>query len=77
MRYGFESVSVNCSMSYGCSFGFQAGWLRSWFARVCKLEILRREGSGYTSKREISVGSKKLSIFPVEFVLKRLEKGKC
>jgi len=41
-----------------------------------KLEILRREGRGYTSKREISVDSKKLSIFPVEFVLKRLEKGK-
>lgn len=42
-----------------------------------KLEILRRESRGYTSKREISVDSKKLSIFPVEFVLKRLEKGKC
>lgn len=42
-----------------------------------KLEILRREGRGYTSKREISVDSKKLSIFPVEFVFKRLEKGKC
>lgn len=42
-----------------------------------KLEILRSEGRGYTSKREISVDSKKLSIFPVEFVLKRLEKGKC
>lgn len=42
-----------------------------------KLEILRREGRGYTSKREISVDSKKLSIFPVEFVLERSEKGKC
>ncbi len=42
-----------------------------------KLEILRRESRGYTSKREISVDSKKLSIFPVESVLKRLEKGKC
>ncbi|MDI6904909.1 MAG: methylated-DNA--[protein]-cysteine S-methyltransferase [Candidatus Bathyarchaeia archaeon] len=41
-----------------------------------KLEILRRESRGYTARREISVDSKKLSIFPVEFLLKRLEKGK-
>lgn len=42
-----------------------------------KLEILRRESRGHASRREIPVDSKKLSIFPVEFVLKRLEKGKC
>lgn len=42
-----------------------------------KLEILRRESRGYTSRRGILVYGKKLSIFPVEFVLKRLEKSKC
>jgi len=42
-----------------------------------KLEILRRESRGYASEREISVGDKKLLVFPVEFVLKRLGKGKC
>ena len=41
-----------------------------------KLEILKRESRGHASRREIPVGNKKLSIFPVEFVLKRLEKGK-
>jgi O-6-methylguanine DNA methyltransferase len=42
-----------------------------------KLGILRRESRGYASKRKISVGDKKLLVFPVERVLKRLEKGKC
>ena len=41
-----------------------------------KLEILKRESRGHASRREIPVGNKKLSILPVEFVLKRLEKGK-
>ena len=41
-----------------------------------KLEILMRESRGHDSRREIPVGNKKLSILPVEFVLKRLEKGK-
>jgi len=41
-----------------------------------KLEILKRESRGHASRREIPLGSKKFSIFPVEFVLKRLEKGK-
>ena len=39
-----------------------------------KFAILRRESKGYTSEREISVDNKKLSIFPVEFVLERLER---
>jgi len=42
-----------------------------------KLEILKRESRSYTSKREIQVNNKKLELFPVEFVFKRLEKGKC
>ena len=42
-----------------------------------KLGILKRESRGYASKRKISVGDKELLVFPVEFVLKRLEKGKC
>lgn len=42
-----------------------------------KLEILRRESRGYAHKREISADGEKLSLFPVELVLKRLEKGKC
>jgi len=41
-----------------------------------KFEILKRERRGYTSKREISVNGEKLELFPVEFVLKRLEKDK-
>jgi len=42
-----------------------------------KLEILRRENKGYASKREVQANGKKLQLFPVGFVLKRLEKGKC
>lgn len=42
-----------------------------------KLGVLKRESRGYVSKREISVGDGKLLVFPVEFVLKRSEKGKC
>lgn len=41
-----------------------------------KLEILRREGRGYTSKREIPVNGNRLSLFPVEFVLNKLRKDK-
>ena len=41
-----------------------------------KLEILMRESRGHASRREVPVDSKKLSILPVELVLKRLEKGK-
>jgi methylated-DNA-[protein]-cysteine S-methyltransferase len=39
-----------------------------------KLAFLGREKRGYTSAREIPVGGKKLHVFPVEFVLKRLGK---
>jgi O-6-methylguanine DNA methyltransferase len=39
-----------------------------------KLEFLIREKRGYTSAREISVGDKKLQVFPVERVLRKLEK---
>ncbi len=42
-----------------------------------KLEILKRESRGYTSKRGIQVNNKKLELFPVEFVFKKLEKSKC
>ena len=42
-----------------------------------KLEFLRRENRGYTSKREIPLKNGKLQLFPVEFLLKQLEKGKC
>ena len=42
-----------------------------------KLEILKRERRGYTSKRGIQVNNKKLELFPVEFVFKKLEKSKC
>jgi O-6-methylguanine DNA methyltransferase len=40
-----------------------------------KLEILKRESRGFSSKREIAVNGKKLQVFPVEFVLRRLRKG--
>lgn len=39
-----------------------------------KLQILKRERRGYSSKKEISLNSKKLLLFPVENVLKKLEK---
>jgi O-6-methylguanine DNA methyltransferase len=39
-----------------------------------KLEFLVREKRGYTSPREIPLGNKNLRIFPVEFVLRRLER---
>jgi O-6-methylguanine DNA methyltransferase len=39
-----------------------------------KLAFLVREKRGYTSQREIPVGGKKLVVFPVEFVLRKLEK---
>lgn len=37
-----------------------------------KFEFLRREKRGYTEGREILVDSKKLDVFPVEFVLSKL-----
>jgi methylated-DNA-[protein]-cysteine S-methyltransferase len=38
-----------------------------------KLQILRRERRGYTSKKEISISGRKLLLFPVEFVLERVK----
>ncbi|MEM2970841.1 MAG: methylated-DNA--[protein]-cysteine S-methyltransferase [Candidatus Bathyarchaeia archaeon] len=38
-----------------------------------KLQILEREKRGFVSKREIPVDGRKLLVFPVEFVLKKLE----
>jgi methylated-DNA-[protein]-cysteine S-methyltransferase len=38
-----------------------------------KLAFLKREKRGYGSKREISVGGKKLQVFPVEFVLRKVK----
>lgn len=37
-----------------------------------KLEFLKRECRGYASKSEIRVNNKKMQIFPVEFVLRRV-----
>jgi methylated-DNA-[protein]-cysteine S-methyltransferase len=37
-----------------------------------KLQFLVREKRGFTSQREIPVGDKKLAVFPVEFVLKKV-----
>ena len=39
-----------------------------------KLEFLIREKRGYNSPREIRIGDKKLQVFPVEYVLKKLGK---
>jgi methylated-DNA-[protein]-cysteine S-methyltransferase len=39
-----------------------------------KLEFLVREKRGYQSAREIPVGGRKLTVFPVEFVLRKLKK---
>lgn len=40
-----------------------------------KLGILRRESRGYASERKISVGDRKLLVFPVERVLERVGEG--
>lgn len=39
-----------------------------------KLDFLVREKRGYTSPRQIPVDGKKLQVFPVEFVLRKLER---
>jgi O-6-methylguanine DNA methyltransferase len=39
-----------------------------------KLEFLVREKRGYTSQREIPVGGRKLQVFPVEFVLRKIKR---
>lgn len=41
-----------------------------------KLAFLKREQRGYSSKKVIEVDRGKLELFPVEFVLNRLKKGK-
>jgi hypothetical protein len=41
-----------------------------------KLAFLRRERRGHASKKSIETRGGKLELFPVEFVLNRLEKGK-
>ena len=40
-----------------------------------KLAFLKRERRGYPAEREITVDSKKLRVFPVEFVIKIAEQG--
>ena len=42
------------------------------FGLNVKLEILKRESRGFSSEREIRVNDGKLRVFPVEFVLKRV-----
>jgi methylated-DNA-[protein]-cysteine S-methyltransferase len=42
-----------------------------------KFEILKRESRGYGSERDVSSDEKDLLVFPVEFVSRRLAKGKC
>lgn len=39
-----------------------------------KIELLRREKQGHTSPKMITVGGGELQVFPVEFVLKKLER---
>jgi O-6-methylguanine DNA methyltransferase len=41
-----------------------------------KSEILNREKKGYRTKRDIAAGGKKLTIYPVEIVLKKLKEDK-
>lgn len=43
---------------------------------AAKRKILNREKRRHKTEKEISVGGKKLRIFPVEFVLKKLKKNK-
>jgi O-6-methylguanine DNA methyltransferase len=39
-----------------------------------KLDFLKREKQGYTTKKEIPIGGKKLQLFPAEFVLRKCGK---
>jgi methylated-DNA-[protein]-cysteine S-methyltransferase len=39
-----------------------------------KLQLLKRERRGFPSPREVPVGGNSLMVFPVEFVLKKVEK---
>jgi O-6-methylguanine DNA methyltransferase len=41
-----------------------------------KLDFLKREKRGCASKREIPIDDRRLQVFPVEFVLRKLGKGK-
>jgi hypothetical protein len=41
-----------------------------------KAAFLKRERRGYKSKREVSVDGKKLELYPVEWVLRKLEDDK-
>jgi hypothetical protein len=41
-----------------------------------KLDFLKREKRGYASRREIVAGDRKLQVFPVEYVLRKLERSK-
>jgi len=41
-----------------------------------KLEFLKRERRGYSSKKQIKVSGETLELFPVEFVLNKAEKAK-
>ncbi len=41
-----------------------------------KLAFLKREQRGYSSKKTVEVDGGKLELFPVEFVLNKLKKGK-
>jgi methylated-DNA-[protein]-cysteine S-methyltransferase len=41
-----------------------------------KLEMLKRERRGYSTKKAMSVGGKRLALLPVECVLRKLEKDK-
>jgi methylated-DNA-[protein]-cysteine S-methyltransferase len=55
-------------VSSDCTLGGYGGGL------TAKLEFLIREKRGYTSAREIAMGDKKLQVFPVEHVLRKLGK---
>ncbi|MGB9740684.1 MAG: methylated-DNA--[protein]-cysteine S-methyltransferase [Candidatus Bathyarchaeia archaeon] len=41
-----------------------------------KLDLLKRENKGYTNKKELLVNSKKFELFPVEFVLRKVQSKK-
>lgn len=55
------------------STGFALGGYGSGLAM--KLSLLKREKRGYTSPRHITACGMKLQVFPVEFVLRKLERA--
>jgi O-6-methylguanine DNA methyltransferase len=67
---------VPCHRVVGADFslvGYGGG--RSWPALRAKLARLTKEAKGFTMKKEVAVNDKKLTVYPVENVIKKAKKN--